>query len=210
MTKKQLIIAAVVAIILIGLIIAVSVYGKSKNSKVSDSQDISYPERRKIATSIENETNNSKIPEKSNSSQYSNSSSETSNPDSSLKSAVSSGGNLYQRTYKAASPETSGYPIPKSHHFFQIEGSLKPSDPDKAELTISLNIESKFEEQLQELEKTIQTILGPEITKEIIAYTRTKTNRDTILDKWWETNDKDIKIGSGSRTPIVTFYSWKK
>lgn len=208
MTKKQLIIAAVVAIILIGLIIAVSVYGKSNNSNINDSKKVAYPERRQIATSIGNEANGSESPGTGTSSDSN--SAGSSNSGSGLKSAVSSGGNLYQRTYKAASPETSGYPIPKSHHFFQIEGSLKPSDPDKAELTISLNIESKFEEQLQELEKTIQPILGPEITKEIIAYTRTKTNRDTILDKWWETNDKDIKIGSGSRTPIVTFYSWKK
>lgn len=206
MTKKQLIIAAVVAIILIGLIIAVSVYGKSKNSKVSDSQDISYPERRQIATSIGKDATGS---ESSGTGASSGSGSGSSG--SSSKSAGSIGsGNLYQKTYKAASPETSGYPILKSNHFFQIEGSLKPSDPDKAELTISLNIESKFEEQLQELEKTLQPILGPEITKEIIAYTRTKTSRDTILNKWWETNNKQVKIGSGSRTPIVTFYSWKK
>lgn len=54
MTKKQLIISAVIAVILIGLIVAVSVYGKSNNSNINDSKKVTYPERRQIATSIGN------------------------------------------------------------------------------------------------------------------------------------------------------------
>jgi hypothetical protein len=47
MTKKQIIATSVIAVILIGLIIAVSVYGKSKNT-IDDSQSnfCSEPERR--------------------------------------------------------------------------------------------------------------------------------------------------------------------
>jgi hypothetical protein len=67
-----------------------------------------------------------------------------------LKTAqIPAGGNLYQKTYKASPPETSGYPIPKSHHFFRIEGSLKPRDKKQSELAVYLDFENNFDTQLQ-------------------------------------------------------------
>jgi hypothetical protein len=211
MTKKQLIISAVIAAILIGLIIAVSVYGKSNNSNINDNKKVTYPERRKIATSIEyeDEADGSKSSDAETSSDSN--SAGSSNSGSSSKSAGSIGnGNQYQKSYKAAPPETSGYPIPKSHHFYLIEGSLDPSDPHKAELKIYLDFESNFEKQLKELEETIQPILGLEITKEIITYMRTKTSRSVGLDKWWETDSKKINVGSGYGDYVIEFLSWKK
>lgn len=211
MTKKQLIISAVIAVILIGLIVAVSVYGKSNNSNINDSKKVTYPERRQIATSIGDEADSSESPGTGTSSDSDSNSSGSNNSGSSSKAAGSIGsGNLYQKTYKAAPPETSGYPVPKSHHFFQIEGSLKPSDPDQAELAIYIDFESNFEKQLQELEKTIQPILGQDITKEIVAYMRTKTSRSVGLDKWWETDSKKINVASGYGSYIIEFLSWKK
>mgnify|MGYP001493887707 CR=1 FL=1 len=208
MTKKQLVISAVVAAVLIGLIIAVSVYGKSKNSDIGNSKKVTYPERRQIATLIENKADGSESSGTGTSS--GSNSAGSSNSGSSSKSAGSIGsGDLYQKTYKAAPPETSGYSIPKSNHFFQIEGSLKPSDPHKAELAIYLDFESNFAKQLQELEKTIQPILGPDVTKEVIEYMQTKTSRSVGLDKWWETNSKKINVASGYGDYIIEFLSWK-
>jgi hypothetical protein len=52
--------------------------------------------------------------------------------------------------------------------------------------------------------------LGSEIADEIIAFMRTKTNRTVGLDKWWETNSKKVKVGSGYGSYIINFKSWKK
>jgi putative cell wall-binding protein len=114
------------------------------------------------------------------------------------------------QNYETAPPETSGYPIPESHHFFQIEGSVKPSDPDYAELVIYLDCEKDFDKQLKELEGIIQPILGPSVTKEIISYMKTKTSRSVPLDKWWKTNNKEITVSSGYDSYIVEFLSWGK
>lgn len=209
MTKKQLIISVVIAAVLIGLIITVSVYGKSKNSKIDDSKKVTYPERRQIATSIEKNAAGSESPGTGTSTDSN--SAETSNSGSGSKSVGSvSSGSLYQKTYKAAPPETSGYPIPKSNHFYQIEGSFKPSDPDQAELAIYLDFEDNFDTQLRELRSVIQPILGSEITDEIVSYMKTKTSRSVWLDRWWETNSKKVKVGSGYGSYIVEFLSWKK
>ncbi|HHV34418.1 MAG TPA: hypothetical protein GXX59_02415 [Syntrophomonadaceae bacterium] len=210
MTKKQLIISAVIAAVLIGLIIAVSVYGKSKNSNINDSKKVTYPEQRKIATSIGNGADGSKSPGTGTSSD-SNSSGSSSNSGGSSKSAgFADSNNWYQKTYEAASPESSGYPIPKNNHFLGIEGSLKPSDPHKAELAIYLDFENSFDTQLQELRSTIQPILGSEITDEIVSYMKTKTSRNVGLDKWWETDSKKINVASGYADYIVELLSWKK
>lgn len=212
MTKKQIIATSVIAVILIGLIIAVSVYGKSKNT-IDDSQSnfCSEPERRQLAADIgsgvlESETNNTGTPgSKGTSAPGSNSAG-----GSSSISAGAIGGSGNYKTYKAALPETSGYPIPKTNHFSLIEGSLKPGDPQKAELKIYLDCERDFEKQLKELEGIIQPILGPSVTKEIISYMKTKTSRSVPLDKWWETNNKEINVSSGYDSYIVEFLSWKK
>lgn len=119
-------------------------------------------------------------------------------------------GRGYLQNYETAPPETSGYPIPERYHFFEVEGSVKPSDPDYAELSISLDIENNFEKQLKELEGIIQPILGPKITKEITNYMKTKTNRNVGLDKWWETDKKKINVGSGYGDYIIEFLSWRK
>ena len=208
MTKKQLIISAVIAAVLIGLIIAVSLYGKSKNSNINDSKKVTYPEQRKIA-SIGNEADGSESPGTGTSSDSN--SAGNSNSGSGSKSAGSAySNNWYQKTYEAASPESSGYPIPKNNHFLGIEGSLKPSDPHKAELAIYLDFENSFNTQLQELRSTIQPILGSEITDEIVSYMKTKTSRNVGLDKWWETDSKKINVASGYADYIVEFLSWKK
>ncbi len=207
MTKKQLICSAVIAAVLIGLIIGVTIYGKKKNPNISDSEVI-YPERRQIETSVGNEVDVSESPGTDMPSDTTEIN--TGGTGGGLKSVGSTGGNLYQKTYKAAPPETSGYPIPNSHHFFQVEGSLKPGDPDQAELSIYLDFEKNFEKQLQELEKIIQPILGPDVAKEIVAYMRTKTSRSVGLDRWWETGSKKVKVGSGYGSYIIEFLSWKK
>ena len=207
MTKKQLICSAVIAAVLIGLIIGVPIYGKKKNPNISDSEVI-YPERRQIETSVGNEVDVSESPGTDMPSDTTEIN--TGGTGGGLKSVGSTGGNLYQKTYKAAPPETSGYPIPNSHHFFQVEGSLKPGDPDQAELSIYLDFEKNFEKQLQELEKIIQPILGPDVAKEIVAYMRTKTSRSVGLDRWWETGSKKVKVGSGYGSYIIEFLSWKK
>ena len=207
MTKKQLICSAVIAAVLIGLIIGLTIYGKKKNPNISDSEVI-YPERRQIETSVGNEVDVSESPGTDMPSDTTEIN--TGGTGGGLKSVGSTGGNLYQKTYKAAPPETSGYPIPNSHHFFQVEGSLKPGDPDQAELSIYLDFEKNFEKQLQELEKIIQPILGPDVAKEIVAYMRTKTSRSVGLDRWWETGSKKVKVGSGYGSYIIEFLSWKK
>ncbi len=207
MTKKQLICSAVIAAVLIGLIIGVTIYGKKKNPNISDSEVI-YPERRQIETSVGNEVDVSESPGTDMPSDPTEIN--TGGTGGGLKSVGSTGGNLYQKTYKAAPPETSGYPIPNSHHFFQVEGSLKPGDPDQAELSIYLDFEKNFEKQLQELEKIIQPILGPDVAKEIVAYMRTKTSRSVGLDRWGETCSKKVKVGSGYGSYIIEFLSWKK
>lgn len=119
-------------------------------------------------------------------------------------------GRGYMKSSEAAPPETSGYPIPERYHFFQIEGSLKPSDPHKAELSIYLDFEYNFEKQLQELEQTIQPILGSNITEEIIALMKTKTSRSVWFDQWWETDGKKINVGSGYGDYLIEFMSWRK
>jgi len=209
MTKKQLIISAVIAAVLIGLIIAVSVYGKSKNSDIGNSKKVTYPERRQIATSIGNGADGSGSPGTGRSSD-SNSAGSSDSGNSSTSAGSIGGGDQYQKSSKAAPPETSGYPIPKGNHFYQIEGSFEPSDPDQAELAIYLDFENNFDTQLQELRSIIQPILGSEIADEIIAFMRTKTNRTVGLDKWWETNSKKVKVGSGYGSYIINFKSWKK
>jgi hypothetical protein len=217
MTKKQIIATSVIAVILIGLIIAVSVYGKSKNT-IDDSQSnfCSEPERRQLAADIgsgvlESETNNTGTPgSKGTSASGSNSAGNSDSTSSSAGGISSTGGSGNYKTYKAALPETSGYPIPKTNHFSLIEGSLKPGDPQKAELKIYLDCERDFEKQLKELEGIIQPILGPSVTKEIISYMKTKTSRSVPLDKWWETNNKEINVSSGYDSYIVEFLSWKK
>jgi hypothetical protein len=215
MTRKQIIATSVIAVILIGLIIVVSVYGKSKNT-IDDSQSnvCSESERRQLAADIgsgvlENETNNIGV-SKDISASGSNSAGNSDSTSSSAGGISSTGGSGNYKTYKAALPETSGYPIPKTNHFFLIEGSLKPSDPQKAELKIYLDCEKDFDKQLKELEGIIQPILGPSVTKEIISYMKTKTSRSVPLDKWWKTNNKEITVSSGYDSYIVEFLSWKK
>jgi len=119
-------------------------------------------------------------------------------------------GRGYLQNYETAPPETSGYPIPERYHFFEVEGSVKPSDPDYAELSISLDIENNFEKQLQELRSIIQPVLGSNITEEIIACMREKTNCDVLIGKWWETNSKTINVASGYRDFTIEFMSWRK
>lgn len=211
MTKKQIVIVSVIAAILIGLIIAVSVYGKSKNPNINSSTEVAYPERRQLATSIECEAEADGS--KSSDAEISSDSKSTvsSNSGGISKSAGSVGsGDLYQKTYKAASPESSGYPIPKINHFYRIEGSLKPSDPHKAELKIYLDFENSFDTQLQELRSIIQPILGSEITDEVVSHMKTKTSRNVGLDQWWETDSKKINVGSGYGSYIIEFMSWSK
>jgi hypothetical protein len=221
LTKKQIIIVSVAAVVLIGLIIAVSV-SASDNTKVADNQienqDIQYPERRQIPT-VEDKSDNSETEKDSNSkntdstnSGNSTSGSKSIDPASNLKSALPSGtsiNDLYKKTGTAAPPETSGYPVPKKHHFFDIEGSSKPGDKDQAELMITLDINANFEKQLQELKQTIEPVLGSDTTEEILAYMKKKTSYDVELDRWWKTDSKDIKVSSGVRTPLIIFYSWK-
>jgi hypothetical protein len=215
MTKKQLIVSAVVAAILVGLIITVVIHDKHKDSKTDDNITATYPERRQIETTVGNDPEVENDPESSNTGMPSDSTDASKNPTSintggGLKSADTTDGNQYQKTYKAAPPETSGYPVPKSHHFFQMEGSLKPSDPHKAELKIYLDFENNFDTQLQELRSIIQPILGSEITNEIVSYMKTKTSRSVGLDKWWETDSKKINVASGYGDYIIEFLSWKK
>jgi len=209
MTKKQLIISAVIAAVLIGLIIAVSVYGKSKNSNINDSKKVTYPEQRKIATSIGNGADGSGSPGTGRSSDSNSAGSSDSGNSSTLADSIG-GGDQYQKSSKAVPPETSGYPIPKGNHFYQIEGSLKPSDPHKAELKIYLDFENNFDTQLQELRSIIQPILGSEVADEIVSYMKTKTSRSVGLDQWWETDSKKINVGSGYGEYIIEFLSWKK
>lgn len=196
MTKKQIIISVVVFVILLVSIICVSIWGKHKREVWENAEmpEIKV-ERRHIETSV-GVDGSEELPG-------------TSTPADTTGTNSSTGGSLYQKTYTAAPPETSGYPVPKNHHFYQIEGSLKPSDPHQAELAVYLDCDN-FEKQLKELEETIQPILGPDVTKEIVAYMRTKTSRSVGLDKWWETDNKKINIGSGYGSYIIEFLSWKK
>ena len=116
-------------------------------------------------------------------------------------------------------PKPTNYVIPSTHHFYEVRGSVDPSDKNKAELTITLNCMNRstgiydaqlYETQLQELRTIILPVLGEQITQEILAIAKTKTNINVDFGKFFETDTKKVSIGTSYGNPLVGFKSWQK
>lgn len=207
MTKKQIIIVSIVAAILIVSIIAVVLHNRSNNSVAAADTETQYPERREIV-SAPIPTTEAKQSEGSN-----NSSTDDSSDTTSLDASqtISYDPDLFKKIgNNTAPPETSGYPIPENHHFSNIEGSSNLDDKDQAKLAITIDSKTNFDKQLQELYDIVKPVLGTHIAEEIVAYARTKTNSNIVLDKWWQANGKEVQVCSSYDSNFIDFMSWDK
>ena len=208
MTKKQKIFIIAAFVILITLIIICTGIYIRKNREIAKMFEQAETPEVKIERNI-TQPDISDILSESNQKPLSSEASKSSQTASGTQS-TSTGSNLLRKTLKTAPPENSGYPIPKSHHFYEVRGSIDPNDKNKAELTINMNSSENYDLQLQELQKIIQPILGDQITQEILAIARTKTNKNVEFGKFFETDTKKVAIIANYNNPLVGFKSWMK
>jgi len=216
MTKKQIVFVSVTIVILIILIVGTIAYaGKNNEIEQSKAPEIKV-ERRNIPQPAINdvlpENNQESTTSKTDESASSQTTqSETNKSESSQTTqGVLSSGNLLRKTIETAPPESSGYPIPKTHHFYEIRGSVMPGNKDYAELSIDMDITKNYDIQLRELRKIIQPVLGENITNQIIEVAKKKTADTVEIYKRFETDTKEVSIGSSYGNPIVSFQSWQK
>lgn len=213
MTKKQIIIVSVIAAVLIISIIAIVLHDRSSGSVASAGSQIGSQTQslgRREIPSVTVEANQS---EETDRSKGSNNSSTNSSNNTSLDASgtIAYDPNLFKKiSTKTAPPETSGYPIPKSHHFSNIEGSSNLKDKDQAKLAITIDTRTNFDKQLQELYNIVEPVLGADIAEEIVAYAKTKTNPSVVLDKWWQVNGKEVQVSSSYNSNTIEFLSWDK
>jgi len=207
-TKKQIVFVSVTIVILIILIVGTIAYaGKNNEIEQSKAPEIKV-ERRNIPQPAIQESTTSKTDESASSQTTQ---SETNKSESSQTTqGVLSSGNLLRKTIETAPPESSGYPIPKTHHFYEIRGSVMPGNKDYAELSIDMDITKNYDIQLRELRKIIQPVLGENITNQIIEVAKKKTADTVEIYKRFETDTKEVSIGSSYGNPIVSFQSWQK
>jgi len=207
-TKKQIVFVSVTIVILIILIVGTIAYaGKNNEIEQSKAPEIKV-ERRNIPQPAIQESTTSKTDESASSQTTQ---SETNKSESSQTTqGVLSSGNLLRKTIETAPPESSGYPIPKTHHFYEIRGSVMPGNKDYAELSIDMDITKNYDIQLRELRKIIQPVLGESITNQIIEEAEKKTADTVKIYKRFETDTKEVSIGSSYGNPIVSFQSWQK
>jgi len=207
-TKKQIVFVSVTIVILIILIVGTIAYaGKNNEIEQSKAPEIKV-ERRNIPQPAIQESTTSKTDESASSQTTQ---SETNKSESSQTTqGVLSSGNLLRKTIETAPPESSGYPIPKTHHFYEIRGSVMPGNKDYAELSIDMDITKNYDIQLRELRKIIQPVLGENITNQIIKEAEKKTADTVKIYKRFETDTKEVSIGSSYGNPIVSFQSWQK
>jgi len=207
-TKKQIVFVSVTIVILIILIVGTIAYaGKNNEIEQSKAPEIKV-ERRNIPQPAIQESTTSKTDESASSQTTQ---SETNKSESSQTTqGVLSSGNLLRKTIETAHPESSGYPIPKTHHFYEIRGSVMPGNKDYAELSIDMDITKNYDIQLRELRKIIQPVLGENITNQIIQVAKKKTADTVEIYKRFETDTKEVSIGSSYGNPIVSFQSWQK
>jgi len=85
-----------------------------------------------------------------------------------------------------------------------------PGNKDYAELSIDMDITKNYDIQLRELRKIIQPVLGENITNQIIEVAKKKTADTVEIYKRFETDTKEVSIGSSYGNPIVSFQSWQK
>lgn len=214
MTKKQIIIVSVIAAVLITAIIAVVLHNRSSNSVASAGFQTQSIERREIPSGTveanqSEETDQFKTADQSKGSN--NSSTNSRNTSLNASGTIVYDPSLFEEVpIKTAPPETSGYSIPKSHHFYDIHGSVDLNDKHKAKLVITIDRGTNFQEQLQELNNIIEPILGTKTAEEIVAYVKTKTSPSVVLDRWWKTESKKIKVSSSFNSNYITFQSWDK
>jgi len=206
MTKKQKIFAGVAFVILAALIVCVAAYGSRKNKmadaplktpEVNIERDIPQPDISDIL-SKDQKTPTSETSE----------SGQTTSGTQSSSSAGNS--NLLRETLKTAPPENSGYPLPKSHHFYEVEGSVMPDNKDYAELSIRMNSSSNYPAQLQELKTVILPVLGESKANQIIEIAKTKTDVTVQFYRCFETDVKKVCISSSGNNPLVSFQSWQR
>ena len=116
-------------------------------------------------------------------------------------------------------PDDCDYSIPKSHHFYDIEGSSMPGNKDYAEFSIIMNCMNRqtrqydtelYKLQLQELRTVILPVLGEDITNKIIQAAERKTHENITIDETFETDTKKVDIGSTPGYYHVHFKSWAK
>jgi len=114
-TKKQIVFVSVTIVILIILIVGTIAYaGKNNEIEQSKAPEIKV-ERRNIPQPAIQESTTSKTDESASSQTTQ---SETNKSESSQTTqGVLSSGNLLRKTIETAPPESSGYPIPKTHHY---------------------------------------------------------------------------------------------
>jgi len=207
-TKKQIVFVSVTIVILIILIVGTIAFaGKNNEIEQSKAPEIKV-ERRNIPQPAIKESTTSKTDESASSQTTQ---SETNKSESSQTTqGVLSSGNLLRKTIETAPPESSGYPIPKTHHFYEIRGSVMSGNKDYAELSIDMDITKNYDIQLRELRKIIQPVLGENITNQIIEVAKKKTADTVEIYKRFETDTKEVSIGSSYGNPIVSFQSWQK
>lgn len=124
--------------------------------------------------------------------------------------SASAGGNMLRKTLKTAPPESSGYPIPKNHHFYKIEGSVVPGNKDYADLSIRMNSSENYNVQLQELKTVILPVLGEDITNQVISIAKTKTDINVEFRKVFKNDTREVCVSSCGNNPLVSFQSWQK
>ena len=98
------------------------------------------------------------------------------------------------------------FKIPSTNHFHSASTS---TDPDYAEVYISMNIWENYDTQLNELYNVIAPVVGSSVANQIISYARTKTEAHIELQKSWYVGNRELEIGSTWGSGIVCFASWR-
>ena len=183
------------------------------------------PEKETVEVKLDNEDNqtannksdsNSTVStsnSKSSSTSKTSSSASTGKTSSSKSSSISSSKSTSSGSTSGSKPSSSGtsttapaFKIPSTNHFYSASTS---TDPDYAEVYISMNIWENYDTQLNELYNVIAPVAGSSVANQIISYARTKTKAHKELQESWDVGGRRLEISSDWGSGIVNFASWR-
>ncbi len=111
----------------------------------------------------------------------------------------------------APAPADKPFIVPEPNNFASVS-KYTSADPDRPELSITMNSFVNYEAQLQQLYSTIESALGSSIANEIVNYARKKpegeVGRNIDIDREWLVGSRELWLSSGADYS-VGFWSWR-